>query len=365
MKLHRAETELYRLPLPRPVPLPGSQEPRSARFVDVLLVRLITDNGPTAIGFSYALGGGGLAVRQLVDELLLPVLSEDDLSRTERLHARCRAELSAVGCTGPANLALAAVDFALWDAKGKQAGLPLHQLLGGYRSQIKAIVSDTATPALGIKQAVQQTRQLLDAGAAGLLIEIGTQDPDMDVERVRQLREALPDGVWFEVNGCGRYDAATAVAMGSLLEEEVGIDGFAEPVADDDFRGLNKVCDRLGVSVGFGANFDRTGDFIRLLNQGGVAAVRIDPCRLGGITPTRKVVAAAELRQVAVVPVRLPQVGVHLGCGSLYGRVGEYVDWFSELFADGPQFANGQLVPSDKAGLGIELNDAVAGHYRM
>ena len=50
----------------------------------------------------------------------------------------------------------------------------------------------------------------LDRGAAGVQIEIGTQDPEFDAERVRQLRQGVPDGAWFEVSACGRYDFSTA-----------------------------------------------------------------------------------------------------------------------------------------------------------
>ena len=50
-------------------------------------------------------------------------------------------------------------------------------------------------------------------------------------------------------------------------------------------------------------------------------AVRIDPLRLGGLTPARKVTLSAELRHVAVYPVRLPEVGAHLAAGVVYGFI--------------------------------------------
>ena len=51
-------------------------------------------------------------------------------------------------------------------------------------AKLKAVVADTATPALGVKQAVKETCSLLDAGAAGVQIEVGTQDPDVDLDRL-------------------------------------------------------------------------------------------------------------------------------------------------------------------------------------
>ena len=106
-------------------------------------------------------------------------------------------------------------------------------------------------------------------------------------------------------------------------------------------------------------------DFVRLLDRGGVSAVRIDPLRLGGLTPARKVALAAELRHVAVYPVRLPEVGAHLAAGVVYGRMCEYVDWFVELFAGGPRFEVGQLVVPDEPGLGLTVCDEFASRHRV
>lgn len=93
--------------------------------------------------------------------------------------------------------------------------------------------------------------------------------------------------------------------------------------------------------------------------------MRIDPVRLGGLTPARKIALAAELRSVATCPVRLPEIGVHLCCGVVLGRVGEYVDWFTELFDGGPRFVDGQLVAPEEPGLGLTVREDVAAKYRV
>ena len=364
MKITRVETDLLRVPLRRPVSLPGSQEPRSARTVDVVLVHVHTDADIRGLGLTYSFGGGA-AVRSLVDELVAPMLAGEDPTRTEWLFQRAVAELQAVGFTGSAARGYAGVDFALWDLKGKVGGLPVHKLLGGYRTKVKAILSDTATPAVGIKQAVADTRTLLDRGAAGVCIEIGTVDPEFDVERVRQMRAAVPDGAWFELSGCGRYDHSTALAVGRLCEEEFAVDEFCDPLRPEDWAGLARLTDKFELGLAVGGLYDRTEDYLRLLDQGGVTAVRVDPVRLGGLTPARKVALAAELRHVATYPVRLPEVGVHLCCGVTLGRVGEYVDWFDELFDGGPQFADGQLVAPSGPGLGLTPVESVIAGFRV
>src|SRR5262249_40021997 len=126
MKITRVETDLLRVPLPRPVSLPASQDPRSATSAEVVLVRLLTDGGPDGLGFAHALGGGGAAVRSLIDTVIADVVTGEDPTRTEWLYLRAWAALEPVGFAGVAARAYAAMDFALWDLKGKAAGLPVH-----------------------------------------------------------------------------------------------------------------------------------------------------------------------------------------------------------------------------------------------
>jgi L-alanine-DL-glutamate epimerase-like enolase superfamily enzyme len=365
MKILKLETDLLRVPLPRPVSLPASQDPRSATAAEVVLVRLLTDGGPTGLGFAYTLGGGGAAVRSLIDTVVADVVTGHDPAATEALSLKASAELEGLGFAGLAARAYAAVDFALWDWKGKSAGMPVHRLLGGYRTRLKAVVSDTATPALGSKQAVRETRAALDRGAAGVQVEVGTLDPELDEERLRQLREGTPDGAWFEVSAAGRYDFATAAWIGEVGAQDYGLDGFCDPLPPDQLANLGRLTDRLDMDLFVGALYDRPADFVRLLDRGGVSSVRIDPLRLGGITPARKVAVAAELRHVSIYPVRLPEVGAHLAAGVVYGRMCEYVDWFAGLFDGGPRFADGQLVAPDGPGLGLTLNEATAAKYRV
>ncbi len=364
MKLLRIETDLLRVPLRRPVALTAIQEPRPASTVEVVLVRAVTDGPHTGLGFAYTLGGGAVAVRSLIDTVIADVVVGANPFDVEAHFLRASAHLDGIGFAGLAARAYAAVDFALWDLKGKASGLPVHHLLGGYRRALKAVVSDTATAVLGSKQAIKESVAALDAGAAGIQIEVGCDDPELDADRLRQLRDGIPDGAWFEINAGGRLDFSSAVWLGVTGTDEFGLDGFCDPLRPGEAHDLQRLINRLDAGVSVGAQLDRPADFLRVLDAGGVSAIRIDPLRLGGITPARKVAAAAELRQIAIYPVRLPEIGTQLGAATVYGRMCEYVDWFADLFAGGPKFQNNQLLASADPGLGLTVNDDYAAKCR-
>lgn len=364
MKLLRLETDLLRVPLRRPVALASLQEPRPTSEVHVVLIRAVTDGPHTGLGFAYTLGCGAAAVRTLIDGPIADVLTGSNPFDVEAHFLRASAHLEGIGFAGLAARAYAAVDFALWDLKGKAAGLPVHHLLGGYRRALKAVVSDTASAVLGSKQAIKESLAMLDLGAAGIQIEVGTDDPELDADRLRQLRDGIPDGAWFEINAGGRLDFSSAVWLGVTGADEFGLDGFCDPIPHAHAADLQRLINRLDVGVSVGALADRPIDLLRLIDAGGISAIRLDPLRLGGLTPARKIAAAAELRQIAICPVRLPEIGTHLAAATVYGRVCEYVDWFAELFIGGPKFQNNQLVVSSQPGLGLSVNDDYAAKCR-
>lgn len=361
MRITIVETDLLRIPLKRPVTLPGGQDSHSAKDVEIVIVRLLTGSKHTGVGFAYTFTGGAI-LKAALETLVAPLLVNEDPGRVEWLFLKATHELASVGFSGLVARAYAAADFALWDLKGRVASLPVYQLLGGYRTKLKAIAADTATPALGVKQAIKETRAAFERGVAGVQIEVGTQDPDVDLDRVRQFCEGMPEGPWLEVTAAGRYDAASALWMGRAFEEEFGIDNYLDPLPAHDFAGLERLSERLEMSLGAGAFYDRAEDCLRVLPH--VSTLRLDPQRLGGLTPARKIAMAAELKNVSIAPVRLPEIGAHLAAGVVYGRVCEYVDWFGELFTGGVQFEQGQLIVPDTPGLGLEINEAFAAKHR-
>jgi L-talarate/galactarate dehydratase len=358
MKITRIEAELHRVPLKRAVSLPTSQDPISSNVLDVVLVRVHTTNNHVGLGFCHSFGGGELLVA-LLNSTIIPAVVGLDARRTEWVFERVSSQLAGVGFAGPVARAYATIDLALWDWKGKTAGAPVWQSLGGYRSAVKPISADVATPALGVKQSLRECKAALDRGSAGIQIEVGTMDPDLDYERLKQLRDEIPDGAWFEINCSARYDFATAIWLATVGTEELGLDGFADPLKPSD-PNLRRLSDRIDVGLSIGAHADNSTELHRVLLGGGVESLRLDPFRLGGLTPTRKLALAAELHHVSLYPVRCPEVGVHLGCASLLGRMCEHVDWLDDFFGTTERLKNGQLFAPDEPGLGLTVNDTLA-----
>ena len=365
MKLSRLTTDYLRVPLGKPTRVSLTDpKPAAPDAVDVVLVHLETDTGVTGLGFTYTSGAGGAALRALIDTELAHVVAGEDPHDTDRLLSRAEARFRQVGFGGLAARAYCAIDIALWDAKARAAGVPLAKLLGGAKPAAAFVVSDAATAARDAGEALKAAKPLLKQGAVGVRVEVGAGDVQADAERVREIQDGLGEDGWIAVTADGRFDLSTALALTHFFED-VGVDVFEDPIPAADAIGYEKLARLAEVPIAVGATFDTRDAFFRVIREGPGRTIRPDVCRLGGITPLLKVATVAEAYHIAVSPVRLPEVGVHLACGLASVPHVDSVSWFRDVFTGGPGIDGGKMSPSGQPGLGLTLNEEVVGKWRV
>src|SRR6266478_1697493 len=134
MKISRIRSQI--LVMPQEDPLANTPEdPNAAR--PMVIVRLDTDDGIEGIGVTFYGGAMTASLQRAVDDLGALTVGEDPL-RVEAIIAKLRAAAGGSGPAGMFTLALAAIDIALWDIRGKALNQPLWKLLGGARRRVPA-----------------------------------------------------------------------------------------------------------------------------------------------------------------------------------------------------------------------------------
>jgi L-alanine-DL-glutamate epimerase-like enolase superfamily enzyme len=201
---------------------------------------------------------------------------------------------------------------------------------------------------------VKAAKPLMKQGATGVRIEIGGGDVQADAERVREISDSLGDDAWVGVAADGRFDLGTAQALAHFFED-IGIDWFEDPIPSSDEIGYAKLAGLMETPLAVGSGFASREALFRVIRAGHVRTIRPDPCRLGGITPLLKVAAVAEAYHVAISPVRMPEVNVHLACGLGVVPHVDSVSWFKDVLTGGPKVEGGKLVPSEAPGLDLAL----------
>jgi L-alanine-DL-glutamate epimerase-like enolase superfamily enzyme len=365
MKITQLESELLRLPLARPVTPPSDSRRGHMDHVFLLIVYLDTDVGHRGLGFAYALQGGGRALKVLAVDDLAPLLVGEDPSDHERIGAKVYWRLQGIGRRGLVAQAYSAVDLALWDLKGKVAGMPLYKLLGGARESAPSYCSDTGWLWMSPEEIIETSRPFLDQGMMGIKLKVGHSSPEIDAERVTRVRETLGEDIWLAVDANQRYDYGTALSMGHFFEEEIGADWFEEPISCEDVQGHARLAERLEIPLALGETLFAAAEFQDYLSRGAVDIVQPDVTRLGGLTPTLKVATLAEQHHRPLAPHLLPEVAVHLACGLPQVRMVEYLPWLFPAFVDPPALVKGQFVPPKRPGLGLEISDEAIAKYRV
>jgi L-alanine-DL-glutamate epimerase-like enolase superfamily enzyme len=355
MKLTKLTAEPVRVPLGKPSRIPlNDPKPAGVTAVDAVLVHLETDAGIAGLGFTYLLGPGAATVRSLIESELAPLVLGEDPRDTDKLFAKAEAHFRSVGFAGLAARAYSAVDVALWDLKAKAAQLPLFRLLGSAREAAPFFVSDLGLGGHDSAEVLKAAKPLMKQGATGVRIEIGGGDVQADAERVREISDGLGDDAWVGVAADGRFDLGTAQALAHFFED-IGIDWFEDPIPAADEIGYAKLAGLMETPLAVGSGFASREAFFRVIRAGHVRTIRPEIGRLGGITPLLKVASVAEAFQVSVCPVRMPEVGVHLACGLGVVSHVDSVSWFKDVFAGGPKFDGGKLVPGSEPGLGLKV----------
>jgi L-alanine-DL-glutamate epimerase-like enolase superfamily enzyme len=365
MRITQVDGQLLKLPLTRPITPPGDHRGAHLDYVFLLVVYVDTDAGHRGLGFAYALQGGGRALKAVLDDDLAPIVVGEDPLDHERLGSKVYWRLQSIGRRGLVTQAYSAVDLALWDLKGKVAGLPLYKLLGGARESAQVYGSDTGWLWMSPEEIVEASKPYLDQGMMGIKMKVGGSDPETDADRVTRVREALGEDVWLGVDANQRYDYATALSMGHFFEEEMGIDWFEEPLSCEDVEGHARLVERLEVPIALGESLFGLDEFRRYLERGAADILQPDITRLGGLTPFLRVVALAEMYHRPLAPHLLPEIAVHLACGLPQVQTVEWMPWLAQAFVEVPAIVNGQIVPSKRPGLGLEIRSDAVAKYRV
>jgi L-alanine-DL-glutamate epimerase-like enolase superfamily enzyme len=298
--IESVSSRLYRLPMPRPWGDVDSQH--------LLVTELRTSTGASGTGFSWAVRAGGRAVRAMVDAdvgpaaLGLPAVPE---AAWDRLWWQLR---EAGG--GITTLAMAAVDTALWDLRGKAAGLGLPDLLGRQRSQVPAYASGVNRH-LTLAELAGRTAEQVAAGHTRFKLKVGLPDLADDVARVAAVREVIGPGALLMVDANQLWDLPAARRAAAALAP-FDIYWLEEPLPAEDFRGYAALRQAIGIPLAAGESLYTEAQFRELLLAGGIDFVQPNVCRVGGITPFLRIARLARQFSIPVMPHLLPDISGQL-----------------------------------------------------
>jgi len=363
-------------------------------------LKIETDDGLTGLG-DATLNGRELAVASYLSDHVIPCLIGRDAHRIEDLWQYLYR--GAYWRRGSVTMtAIAAVDMALWDIKGKAAGLPLYQLLGGasregcmvYGHANGTTIEETIDNALHYKE--QGYRAIrLQAGVPGLATTYGVSkdryfyepaDADLPTEAVwsteKYLRSVAPlfekarDALGWDVHLLHDvHHRLTPIEAGRLGRDLEPFRPFwmEDPTPAENQEAFRLIRQHTTTPIAVGEIFNSIWDAKDLIQNQLIDYIRATVVHAGGITHLRRIAALADLYQVRtgchgatdLSPVTMA-AALHFGLSIPNFGVQEYMRHTAEtdaVFPHAYSFAGGLMHPGDAPGLGIEIDEALAAKH--
>ena len=340
-----------------------------------LFLKVETDEGVTGWG-EPIVEGRAATVAAAVEELADYLIGRDPFLIEDHWNVLYRGGFYRGGAVHMS--AIAGIDQALWDIKGRALGVPVHQLLGGQcRERIRVYSwiggdrpDDTARQALAaqergftaIKMNATEEMQYVDSFAK----------IDAVLARVGAIREACGADFGIAVDFHGRVHKPMAKVLAHALDP-FRLMFIEEPVLSEHAETLREIANHCSTPIALGERLFSRWDFKHILAGGYVDIIQPDPSHAGGITETRKIAAMAEAYDVGLAlhcplgPIALAanlqldavcynawiqeqSLGIH------YNQTNDLLDYLVDPAVF--QYEDGHVKMPQGPGLGIEVDEA-------
>ena len=304
---------------------------------------------------------------------MIPYLIGEDPERIAYLWESCFRRRFQRG--GPSTgSALAGIDQALWDIKGKAYGVPVYQLLGGLaRTKVRVyghVSGNTAAEAA--RQAVQRRENGLTAIRFRAFHSYDAQNfhehklaVRQQVEYLEAIRKAVGDEVDLILECHGRYDPEWAIELARLAAPYRPL-YIEDPVRHENPEALKRVREHTDVPLAIGERYHNKWDCREAVIQQWVDYLRPDVCHCGGITEMMRIAALADVFYITLIP--------HNNAGPLGSAATLHValaipnltmieapwangDAQGDVVNPFPRVEKGYALPLDGPGLGVTVDE--------
>lgn len=332
------------------------------------------------------------AVHTAIEKHLKPFLIGRDVSRIEEIWQM--AMVNGYWRNGPVlNNAISGADQALWDIKGKQADMPLYQLLGGKCREAAAVYGHA--DGRDEREVEDSVRKYMAQGYRYIRIQMGGYGGQAE-KLVKP--EGAPPGAYFDPRGYTRDMLRMMEHVRSKIGDEIellhdiherlkpidavqfakDVERFKlffleDPLAPEDLEWFHHIRQQCCTPIAMGELFNSPREWQPLIADKLIDFLRMHVSQMGGITPARNVAAFANMYGIRTAwhgPGDTSPVGhaanLHLDLWAPNFGIQEWCRFSEavyEIFPGTPEVRGGYMYPNDKPGLGIDVNEELAARY--
>lgn len=296
---------------------------------------------------------------------------------------------------------ISAFDTALWDICGKHFNTPVYNLLGGkHRDKIRTytyiyddskggnLVDATHDWTRNPEGLARSAKRLVDEGFTALKFDplrqvwrghlpvppwdISLAEYDHAEKAVAAIREAIGNRADICIGTHGQINPMTAIRLAKRLEPYDPI-WLEEPCPPENFKEMGKIARSTTIPVATGERLVTVHEFQKAFEAGACSIAQPDLGSCGGITAFKKIAALAEANYVQMAPhvwggpiitAASVQVATAIPNFLILESIYKSRGFFDEIVKEPFDWQDGYLIPSDRPGIGIELDEEKLDSFR-
>ncbi len=334
-----------------------------------VFLKVFTDEGISGVGES-TLEYKEHALLGAIEDFKRELIGKDPLRIEEHFYHMVR---DSYWRTGPVLFsAISGIEMALWDISGKALNVPVHRLLGGkMRDSVRFYANGWFAGARTPAEFADKAREMAARGVTALkwdpfgsaYMTISSKELDAAIECIGSVRDAVGPSVDLLIEAHGRFNVATAV---SIARQIAPFDPmfFEEPIPPESIDSLAEVRAKSPVPIAAGERAYTRYAFKELLEKKAVDYVQPDVSHAGGIMELKKIAAMAEAYYVPFTPHNPSGPVAAAATLQLAACVPNFhileimindVAWRTSLTTESVDYREGEIIISDRPGLGVEL----------
>ncbi|PNX49174.1 MAG: hypothetical protein BV457_02295 [Thermoplasmata archaeon M9B1D] len=254
------------------------------------------------------------------------------------------------------------INIGLYDILGKKAEMPLYKLLGGYKEKIETSVTIGINP---VDIMVEKAKEFVSQGFTCLKVKVG-MDPNQDIEAVLAIRDAVGNNIKIRLDANEGYNVEQAINIILTLENlDADIEMLEQPTPAKYLFALKEVTAQCPVPIMADETVLTLRDSLKLVKMEIADMINIKLMKIGGITNAIKANIFAEIAEIPVMigcmneSMAAMAAGVHFACAFKnvqYADLDSALDFEKDIVKGGATYKDGFVIPSEKPGLGIEVD---------
>jgi len=337
-----------------------------------VFVRVLTDAGISGVG-EGTLEMRERAVAAMIEEAGRDLIGADPFATDAHVEMMSRESYWRTGAV--VRSAISALEAAMLDIKGKALGVPAYQLLGGaHRTRVRCYANAWFTGARTPDEFAAKADAALAMGFRALkwdpfgsaYLQMDREARNRTVAIVRRVRDAVGPDVELLIEGHGRLDVPTAIAMAQELAPFRPY-CFEEPIPPENIDAMAEVRARSPIPIATGERLYEPTRFAELLAKQAVDILQPDVCHVGGLGEAKRIAMMAHTAFKPVAPhnpmgpignAMTLQLAAAIPNFLMLETMATDIPWRKALVDEDLTLEDGWMEIPQKPGLGIDFDEA-------